>query len=86
MSFLWKACAALAWSKPLHCAGSIGRYDGLALDSWTRAKFAQARNNGRVANDKKILRFYSRFNSWRGLALWCDMTREWLDPQNVAKW
>jgi N-glycosylase/DNA lyase len=64
----------------------IGRYDGLALDSWTRAKFAQARNNGRAANDKKILRFYARFNSWRGLVLWCDMTREWLDPQNVAKW
>lgn len=64
----------------------IGRYDGLALDSWTRAKFAQTRNKGRVANDKKILRFYSRFNSWRGLVLWCDMTREWLDPQNVAKW
>jgi 3-methyladenine DNA glycosylase/8-oxoguanine DNA glycosylase len=64
----------------------IGRYDGLALDSWTRAKFAQMRNQGRVANDKKILRFYSRFSSWRGLVLWCDMTREWLDPQNVAKW
>lgn len=64
----------------------IGRYDGLALDSWTRAKFAQTRNQGRVANDKKILRFYARFNAWRGLALWCDMTREWLDPQNIAKW
>jgi len=64
----------------------IGRYDGLALDSWTRAKFAQARNQGRAANDKRILRFYARFNSWRGLVLWCDMTREWLDPQNVAKW
>jgi N-glycosylase/DNA lyase len=64
----------------------VGRYDGLALDSWTRAKFATVRNRGRVANDKKILRFYTRFNSWRGLALWCDMTREWLDPQNVAKW
>jgi N-glycosylase/DNA lyase len=64
----------------------IGRYDGLALDSWTRAKFAQTRNQGRIANDKTILRFYSRFSSWRGLVLWCDMTREWLDPQNVAKW
>jgi 3-methyladenine DNA glycosylase/8-oxoguanine DNA glycosylase len=64
----------------------IGRYDGLALDSWTRAKFAEMRNQGRVANDKKILRFYARFSSWRGLVLWCDMTREWLDPQNVAKW
>jgi N-glycosylase/DNA lyase len=64
----------------------IGRYDGLALDSWTRAKFAQLRNKGRVANDKKILRFYSRFNSWRGLVLWCDLTQEWIDPENVAKW
>ena len=64
----------------------LGRYDGLALDSWTRAQFARARNNGRVASDKKIARFYSRFNSWQGLALWCDMTRRWLDPENIAKW
>jgi 3-methyladenine DNA glycosylase/8-oxoguanine DNA glycosylase len=56
----------------------IGRYDGLALDSWTRAQFARLRNQGRAASDKKILRFYSRFNSWRGLALWCDLTRDWI--------
>jgi N-glycosylase/DNA lyase len=56
----------------------LGRYDGLALDSWTRAKFFQVRNNGRKANDKKIARYYSRFKEWRGLALWCDMTRDWL--------
>src|SRR5437016_9453135 len=64
----------------------LGRYDGLALDSWTRAQFARARNNGRTASDKKIARFYSRFNSWQGLALWCDLTRRWLDPENIAKW
>lgn len=58
----------------------IGRYDGLALDSWTRAQFASARNNGRAASDKKIARFYARFNTWRGLALWCDMTRHWVEP------
>jgi 3-methyladenine DNA glycosylase/8-oxoguanine DNA glycosylase len=63
----------------------IGRYDGLALDSWTRAQFARLRNRGRVASDKKISRFYSRFNSWRGLALWCDLTRDWLNPENIAK-
>src|SRR5256712_5768573 len=57
----------------------LGGYDGLALDSWTRAQFARIRNNGRAASDKKIARFYSRFNSWQGLALWCDMTRHWLD-------
>jgi len=57
----------------------LGRYDGLALDSWTRAKFFQVRNNGRKATDKKIARYYSRFREWQGLALWCDMTRDWLD-------
>lgn len=64
----------------------IGRYDGLALDSWTRAQFARVRNKGRSATDKKIARFYSRFDSWRGLVLWCDVTRHWLDPENLAKW
>jgi len=57
----------------------LGRYDGLALDSWTRARFFQIRNSGRKANDKKIARYYSRFKEWRGLAIWCDVTRDWLD-------
>jgi N-glycosylase/DNA lyase len=63
----------------------IGRYDGLALDSWTRAQFYKSRNNGRVGNDKKIAKFYARFNSWRGLALWCDMTRDWMEPQTLGE-
>ena len=62
----------------------VGRYDGLALDSWTRAKFFKVRNNGRKASDKKIARFYSKFNSWRGLALWCDMTRDWIEDEKGA--
>ena len=57
----------------------LGRYDGLALDSWTRARFFKIRNSGRKATDKKIARYYSRFDEWRGLALWCDMTRDWLE-------
>lgn len=57
----------------------VGRYDVLALDSWVRAKFARTRNNGRLADDKKIARFYSRFKEWRGLALWCDMTQDWIE-------
>ncbi len=59
----------------------LGRYDGLALDSWTRAKFFSVRNNGRKTTDKKIARYYSRFKEWRGLALWCDMTHDWLDGE-----
>lgn len=57
----------------------VGRYDVLALDSWVRAKFARTHGGGRATPDAKIARYYSRFNSWRGLALWCDMTKDWLD-------
>jgi hypothetical protein len=44
-----------------------------------RAKFARTRNRGRACDDKRIARFYTRFGAWRGLALWCDMTRDWFD-------
>lgn len=65
----------------------VGRYDGLALDSWVRGKFARMRNGARKTSDKKIERYYSRFAEWRGLALWCDMTRDWLeDEQPPLKW
>jgi len=65
----------------------VGRYDGLALDSWVRGKFARIRNGARKTSDKKIERYYSRFGEWRGLALWCDMTRDWLeDEQTPLKW
>lgn len=64
-----------------------GRYDGLALDSWVRAQFARKHNKGRAADDKKIARYYSRFHPWQGLALWCDMTRHWLeDEQHAVHW
>jgi N-glycosylase/DNA lyase len=65
----------------------VGRYDGLALDSWVRGKFSRLHNGARTATDKKINRYYSRFGEWRGLALWCDMTRDWLeDEESPRKW
>jgi 3-methyladenine DNA glycosylase/8-oxoguanine DNA glycosylase len=57
----------------------IGRYDGLALDSWLRARFALIHNKGRKTADRKIERHYARFKEWRGLALWCDMTHDWIE-------
>jgi N-glycosylase/DNA lyase len=56
----------------------LGRYDCLALDSWVRATFSRLHNKGRTADDRKIARHYARFREWRGLALWCDMTRDWI--------
>ncbi|MCA1631528.1 MAG: Fe-S cluster assembly protein HesB [Acidobacteria bacterium] len=56
----------------------VGRYDVLALDSWVRSTYARLHNQGRAAADKKIARHYARFREWRGLALWCDMTKDWI--------
>lgn len=59
----------------------VGRYDVLALDSWVRAKFARMHNKGRPAPDSRIARRYARFQEWRGLALWCEMTKDWLNDE-----
>jgi 3-methyladenine DNA glycosylase/8-oxoguanine DNA glycosylase len=55
----------------------VGRYDGLALDSWLRAQFYKKHNKENACSDKEIEKFYERFGSWRGLAIWCDMTERW---------
>ncbi|MDM7924307.1 MAG: hypothetical protein QUS14_18640 [Pyrinomonadaceae bacterium] len=55
----------------------LGRYDGLALDSWLRAQFYKKHNRGRKCPDKKIERHYAKYGDWKGLAIWCDMTEDW---------
>lgn len=55
----------------------VGRYDGLALDSWLRSQFYKTHNRSKVCPDKKIERHYKKFGKWRGLAIWCDMTENW---------
>jgi hypothetical protein len=50
-----------------------------------RGKFKKMRGRGRVCDDKKIARFYSRFREWRGLALWCDMTHDWFERADGDK-
>ncbi len=59
----------------------LGRYDGLALDSWLRAQFYKKHNNDKTCPDKRIERFYKKFGSWKGLAIWCDMTERWFDER-----
>lgn len=56
----------------------LGRYDDLALDSWLRPQFYKYRNSEIPCEDKKIEEFYARFGEWKGLVLWCDMTKNWL--------
>lgn len=59
----------------------LGRYDGLALDSWLRSGFYKKHNRERKCPDKKIEKHYARFGEWRGLAIWCDMTESWFDEK-----
>lgn len=51
----------------------LGRYDGLALDSFLRSEFYKKHNNGKICDDAKINDFYGKFGKWRGLVIWCDM-------------
>ncbi|HSI88572.1 MAG TPA: hypothetical protein VK918_05920 [Pyrinomonadaceae bacterium] len=55
----------------------LGRYDGLALDSWLRAGYYKKHNKGRKCTDKRIEKHYAKYGHWRGLAIWCDMTENW---------
>src|SRR5436190_4139690 len=57
----------------------VGRYDGLALDSWLRSQFYKNHNNEKPCPDKKIERHYKKFGEWRGLVIWCDMTEKWIN-------
>jgi 3-methyladenine DNA glycosylase/8-oxoguanine DNA glycosylase len=55
----------------------LGRYDGLALDSWLRAEYYKKHNLKRKCADTRIARHYRKFGEWQGLAIWCDMTERW---------
>lgn len=56
----------------------VGRYDGLALDSWLRSQFYKNHNDETKCDDKKIEKHYKKFGQWRGLVIWCDMTEKWI--------
>lgn len=60
----------------------VGRYDGLALDSWLRAQFYKKHNGGEPCNDNQICEFYEQFGTWRGLVIWCDLTERFLKFDN----
>ncbi|MEJ7846473.1 MAG: hypothetical protein WKF92_00060 [Pyrinomonadaceae bacterium] len=61
----------------------LGRYDGLALDSWLRAGFYKKHNREKVCADLKIEKHYKKFGKWKGLAMWCDMTEKWFEEEVV---
>jgi 3-methyladenine DNA glycosylase/8-oxoguanine DNA glycosylase len=56
----------------------VGRYDGLALDSWLRGRFYKKHNRNVKCDDRQIVKFYDKFGKWRGLVIWLDMTEKGL--------
>jgi 3-methyladenine DNA glycosylase/8-oxoguanine DNA glycosylase len=55
----------------------LGRYDFLALDSWCLAAFARLHDRRRPPTRRAIERVYARFGTYRGLAMWLDLTSDW---------
>jgi len=62
----------------------LGRPAGLGLDSWLRAKYARVYHGGRRVTDRTIARRYAKLGAWGGLALWCEMTRDWFEADGDA--
>ncbi|MDI1242719.1 MAG: Fe-S cluster assembly protein HesB [bacterium] len=57
----------------------LGRNDGMALDSWLRARFYAKYNKNKTCPDKKITKHYAEYGKWKGLMIWCDMTEDWFE-------
>lgn len=62
-----------------HMLKMLGHYDHLALDSWIRAEYSKLHRNGDKCSDAEIASHYDDFGRWKGLAVWCDVTRSWFN-------
>jgi N-glycosylase/DNA lyase len=60
-----------------HLLRLLGRYDHLALDSWTRAKLARLRGTRRRPSDATMRRWYAPYGRFAGLAMWLEVTADW---------
>ncbi len=56
---------------------SLGRYQRLILDSWTRPTYAKL--VGRPVSDEAIERRFRRYRSYAGLAFWMRLTEDWVE-------
>lgn len=61
-----------------HMLMLLGRYSRLILDSWTRPKYARLK--GRKASDATIVKRFSRYGPYAGLAFWLFLTKDWIEP------
>ena len=62
----------------------LGRWDGLAIDSWVRERFPQVHPQSVPAGGDvtaAVREHYRPYGTWAGLALWLDLTRQWHEPE-----
>ncbi len=62
----------------------LGKYDGLGVDSWVRGRLQEMWNAKKQPDDKAILKKYKHFEEYKGLMLWCDVTKSWHEEAVVA--
>jgi 3-methyladenine DNA glycosylase/8-oxoguanine DNA glycosylase len=62
----------------------VGRHDFLAIDSWIRQQYRRQYPGSKKSTDGSISRRYARYGTFKGLALWLDMTRHWHEDLNTT--
>jgi 3-methyladenine DNA glycosylase/8-oxoguanine DNA glycosylase len=67
-----------------HIMMMLGRYSRLILDSWTRPTYLRIAGK-RSAKDKSIIRRFSRYGDYAGLAFWMYVTRDWVDEAQYSE-
>jgi len=55
----------------------FGRHEDLALDSWCRNKIATVLGRAKPPADRTIEKRYRAFGSYKGLAMWMELTADW---------
>lgn len=55
----------------------MGRYDYLGVDSWVRKTLTQQWKKKKPVTDKDIEKVYQKFGTYKGLGMWCDVTKDW---------
>ena len=60
-----------------HLLKLLGRFDHLALDSWTRGKLRTLRGRRKVPTDRAMRLWYKPYGRWAGLAMWLEVTADW---------
>ncbi len=55
----------------------LGKFDGLGVDSWVRGRLQKMWNMKKQPTDGMILKKYKYYGEYKGLILWCDVTRDW---------